>query len=188
MTQYYQTKETALEYIELAKGYDGRELIKRLNLFLPKQTTLLELGSGPGTDLNFLKDQYQVTGSDFSKVFLKILSKEYPTIPLLELNAVTLNTTKKFNGIYSNKVLQHLTIDELKKSIQSQCQILTEEGIICHSFWKGEGNEEFGGVLHQYYNEATLFVLFSDLFDVLVVENYTELEKNDSLLLIARKK
>ena len=45
--KYYHTKESVQEYIRLAQGVNGEGLIKRLNEFLPSQSVMLELGSGP---------------------------------------------------------------------------------------------------------------------------------------------
>lgn len=39
----------------MAEGYDGEELIKILKEYLPEKSTLLELGMGPGKDLDILK-------------------------------------------------------------------------------------------------------------------------------------
>ena len=54
--KFYHTKESVEQYIKIAEGYDGSELIEKLQKFLPNNSTLLELGSGPGTDLKILKD------------------------------------------------------------------------------------------------------------------------------------
>ena len=54
MTDYYYfTKQTVNEYIKMAKGFDGRDLIEKLKGFLPEHSSVLELGSGPGVDLDF---------------------------------------------------------------------------------------------------------------------------------------
>jgi ubiquinone/menaquinone biosynthesis C-methylase UbiE len=67
---YYDEIDNVREYIEMAEGYDGRELIEVLKQYLPKGASILELGMGPGKDLDLLSQTYQVTGSDNSQVFL----------------------------------------------------------------------------------------------------------------------
>lgn len=57
----------------MAKGYNGRELIAVLNKYLPAGAMVLELGMGPGKDLNLLAQRYTVTGSDTSREFLAAL-------------------------------------------------------------------------------------------------------------------
>jgi SAM-dependent methyltransferase len=185
---YYKTKESVEEYIQLAKDVDGRQLIEKLEQFLPAGSTLLELGSGPGTDWKILNEIYKVVGSDNSSEFLKHLKAKNPNGEFLELDAVTLTTDKKFDGIYSNKVLHHLSDEELLDSVKSQYEILNHGGIICHSFWKGEGTEIFKGLFVNYHNELDVKETFSEYFEIILIEEYKEFEEDDSLLFIARKK
>jgi len=185
---YYNDKESVDQYIEMAKDVNGGALIDKLKTFLPAGSSVLELGSGPGTDWKILCKDYIVTGSDNSYEFLKRLISNYPKGNFLQLDAVSLDTELKFHAIYSNKVLHHLTDEELQKSIQKQAQILNPQGIVCHSFWKGEGTEIFNGLFVNYHSEDNLQQLLNDLFDVLIFESYAEFEKGDSILLIAKKK
>ena len=48
-------------------------------------------------------------------MFVDKYKKENPEADLLKLDAVTLTTNKMFDCIYSNKVLHHLTREDLKK-------------------------------------------------------------------------
>ena len=64
--EYYKTKESAAEYIRLAKDVNGGELIEKLKEFLPSNSIVLEIGSGPGSDWNILNEDYEVVGSDNS--------------------------------------------------------------------------------------------------------------------------
>ena len=52
--EYYKTKESFEEYIDLAKDVNGRQLIEKLVEILPPGSILLEIGSGPGTDWKIL--------------------------------------------------------------------------------------------------------------------------------------
>jgi cyclopropane fatty-acyl-phospholipid synthase-like methyltransferase len=185
---YYKTKESVEEYIKLAKDVDGGQLIEKLNNYLPSNSLLLEIGSGPGTDFQILKKDYRVVGSDYSTEFLSRLISSNIKGEFLNLDAVTLRTDKKFDGIYSNKVLQHLKDEELRKSILRQDDLLNFNGIICHSFWKGEGEEVFKGLLVNYQTDESLRILFKNNFEILLLEEYNEFEDGDSLLLIGKKK
>ena len=188
MSEYYKTKDSVEEYISLAKDVNGAALIKKLINFLPLKSTLLELGSGPGTDWKILSQSYKVVGSDFSKEFLDHLRANNSGATFLELDASTLNTSEVYDGIYSNKVLHHLTNEQLQNSMKRQYEILTDGGIICNSFWKGEGSEEFKGMFVNYHTEDELRKVFHVSFEILLLENYAEFEEGDSILLIARKK
>ena len=185
---YYKTEESVQEYITLAKDVNGRALIEKLKQVLPKKSSLLEIGSGPGTDWNILNETYTVTGSDNSTEFIKHLTTANPDGTFLELDAITLETDMTFDGIYSNKVLHHLKDDELKTSVEQQYNILNPGGIICHSFWKGEGSEIFKGLFVNYHEEVSLRKFFEPSFELLSITAYKEFDDNDSLLLIAKKK
>lgn len=187
-TSYYKTKESVEEYIHLAEGVNGGELIEKLTNFLPSNSSLLEIGSGPGTDWNILNKDFEVVGSDNSKEFLRHLVARNPNDCFLELDAVTLITDRRFDGIYSNKVLHHLKDDELVHSIKRQHEILNPNGIVCHSFWKGEGSEIFKGLFVNYHMVDALKMFFKDHFEILLIEEYAEFEDGDSVLMIAEKK
>lgn len=188
MGEYYKTKASAKEYIKLAKGIDGKQLIDQFAKVLPAQSKLLEIGSGPGSDWKILNKAFKVTGSDNSKEFLRHLRTENPDGHFLELDAVTLDTDKKFDGIYSNKVMHHLNDAELLKSIRRQCEILKPSGIICHSFWKGEGFEVFKGLFVNYHNEESLTEIFQPYVELMSVQHYKEFEDGDSILIIGKRK
>lgn len=188
MGDYYQTRESVKEYIQMAKGVDGRQLIDKLKQFLPAHSNVLELGSGPGTDWKLLIKTYQTVGSDNSEEFLRHLKVTNPEGRFLELDAVTLDTKHKFEGIYSNKVLHHLADEDLSKSILRQHELLKPGGIICHSFWTGEGSETFKGLFVNYHTFSSLKRFFGAYFDLLLTEPYAEFETEDSLLMIAKRK
>lgn len=188
MNGYYKTKESVEEYIKLAKDVSGKQLIEKFELVLPSKSDVLEIGSGPGTDWDILNNSYNTTGSDNSIEFLNHLRSEYPNEEFLEIDAITIETDKKFDGIYSNKVLHHLKNNELIDSAKRQSEILNDNGIICHSFWKGEGSEIFKGLFVNYHTKAKLEEYFQDFFDILSIDSYHEFEDDDSLLLIGKKK
>lgn len=185
---YYKTKDSVLEYIKLAKDVNGILLINTFASFIPKNSKVLEIGSGPGTDWKILSENFQVTGSDNSQVFLDHLTKSNPTGKFIQLDAKVLDTNEMFDGIYSNKVLHHLTDQELIDSISNSTKILNKNSIICHSFWKGQGSEIFKGLFVNYHSKKDIERYFAKKFDILVLEEYKEFEDNDSLVLLARKK
>lgn len=186
--EYYKTKESVKEYIELAKDVNGAELIEKLKQVLPLKSDLLEIGSGPGTDWAILNESYTVTGSDNSSEFLNHLIAKYPNGEFLNMDAITIKCEKTFDGIYSNKVLHHLKDNELIKSIKRQSEILNIDGIICHSFWKGKDFEIFKGLYVNYHDEEKIKDIFKDYFEILSIKSYQEFEEGDSILLIGKKK
>lgn len=186
--EYYHTKESVEEYIKSAEDVDSRDLIEKFKLVLPQNSQILEIGSGPGTDWKILSSTFRVIGSDNSSIFIDYLRKNNPGGKFIELDAITLDTNMKFEGIYSNKVLHHLRDSDLVDSINRQYKLLMPGGIICHSFWKGEGSEVFKGMFVNYQSEETLKEMFQDYFEIVSIEYYEEFENSDSLLIIGRKR
>jgi len=186
--EYYKTKESVNEYIKLAKDVSGIDLIERLKKHLASHSLLLEIGSGPGTDWEILRDTFDVIGSDNSEEFLSHLKTKFPKGEFHLIDASSLEIDKTMDGIYSNKVLHHLKDDELTKSIQRQHEILNKDGIICHSFWKGEGSEIFKGLFVNYHTHESIQNHFEEHFEIILSEDYAEFDENDSILVIAKKK
>lgn len=186
--KFYHTAKSVDQYITLAEGFDGAELVAQLRKHLPDGSAVLELGMGGGKDLDILLKNYKATGSDLSPIFVERYRKKHPDVALLVLDAVSITTTHTFDAIYSNKVLHHLTNEELVQSVQRQTEILNDQGILCHSFWNGEGDTAEGGLLHNYYSVNEIEEVFTRSFHLLHLETYKEMERDDSILLIGRKK
>lgn len=185
---FFDTEQGVEQYIKIAEGYDGAELIKILQEHLSENSTVLELGIGPGKDLEILKKIYTVTGSDKSQVFLDKYKEKYQDSDLLLLDAVMIQTNRKFDCIYSNKVLHHLTKEDLKKSLQRQKDVLNSRGIAFHSFWKGSKVEKMKDLLFTYYEIEDLRKMAESDFEILVIKTYTEMEKDDSIYTVLRKR
>ena len=187
MMGFFDTDTGVEEYIKMAEGYDGEELIKVLKEFLPPKSTVLELGMGPGKDLGILHRNFSVTGSDNSQAFLDRYKKQNPNVDLLKLDAITIHTGRTFDCIYSNKVLHHLTRDDLKKSLRRQKEVLNPNGLAFHSFWRGDNDENYDGLLFTKYQIDGLKKMIGDTFDILALNIYTEMEKNDSVYAVLKK-
>ena len=175
------------EYINMSMVYDGKELIEILKLYLKPGSSLLELGMGPGKDLDILSENYKVTGSDFSTLFLELYWKSHPDTDLLRIDAVELKTERKFDCIYSNKVLHHIRKTELEESFKNQLRILSIDGLVFHTFWLGDKEENHHGLRCIYYTPDNLMKLIPKNFEVLKIEKYKELEENNSFYIILRK-
>jgi len=185
---FYDKIENVKTYMQMCEGYDPTELITLLKKYLEKGSTLLELGMGPGNDLDVLKNDFTVTGSDITEHFLTLYKEKSPTSDIMKLDAISLETNRRFDCIYSNKVLMHLTTEDLRKSIINQKNILNANGLICHTFWKGTSQEYMEGTLFQNYLEDDLLTLFHKEFELLYIESFKELEDDDSIVLIMKAK
>ncbi len=185
---YYDDAKNVASYIKMAEGYDGTALVQVLTQYLPVGSAVLELGMGPGKDLALLAQHYVVTGSDRSPMFLDRYRADHPDADLLQLDAATLATERRFDGIYSNKVLYHLTVDELRHSFARQAAVLNPQGIALHSFWRGEGEENLHGLHFVYYDVEGLCDLASPAFDILEASLYGEAEEDDSICLVLQRR
>ena len=185
---FFDTEEGVHEYLEMAKGHDGRELIEKLSEYLPADSTILELGMGPGTDLEILSKRYEVTGSDNSNLFIETYRRVNPEADLMLLDAVTLETDRRFDCLFSNKVLHHLQRADLESSIPRQAELLEDGGLLAHAFWYGSKIEEHGGLHFQYYEESDLEEMFGEYFDVVLMEHYEELDPGDSIFIVLKKR
>lgn len=184
---YYHNEENVQQYIAMADGYDGRDLVAKLTEYLPAGSSVLELGMGPGKDLALLGEHFQVTGSDFSPVFVERYRAAFPAADVMLLDAATLETDRRFDAIYSNKVLYHLSRQQLAQSFQRQAALLNAGGILLHSFWLGEGEEEFSGLRSVYYTEEALREVIGDEYEAIEFGRYAEMEPDDSLYAVLKK-
>lgn len=184
---FYDDDETANQYIAMAEGFDGRELITALAAHVSAGARVLEIGMGPGVDLDLLRQRYQATGSDFSAFFIDRYRALHPDADLLRLDAVSLQTDRQFDCIYSNKVLHHLNEADLRLSLQRQVDLLGNGGHVLHTFWRGDGMKEMHGLKFFYRTEAQLRAHFADHFEIVDLVTYAELDADDSIYVLARK-
>jgi len=185
---YYDSSDNVKSYIKICADYDGSHLYTVLEKHASKDSTLLELGMGPGNDLDHFAQQYAVTGSDLSAEFLNHAEEQYPHLPLLQLDALIIDTPQQFDVVYSNKVLHHLTLDELKRSCQRQQNVIALNGLFAHTFWIGDKMSEMHvhGLFTLYHQRDLLVSLISDYFEIVELLDYAEFEENDSLFIVAR--
>ena len=153
---------------------------------MPEGAYILEIGMGPGVDLKILNKYFQASGSDTSMFFLDRYHNADPNADLIHFDAVDLDTGRSFGCIYSNKVLHHLTDEDLTNPLRRQKAVLSNTGFIMHSFWRGTGNEEHCGLKFVCQTEASLRLLVGKVFDIVDIAVYMKMEENDSLYVLAR--
>lgn len=185
---YFDDEKNVEEYVKMAEGYDGRELIAILKKHLRTGSSVLELGMGPGKDFEILSESFQVTGSDNSKAFLDRYKKRNASADLVLIDAVKMGIDRRFDCIFSNKVLHHLTLEDLKKSLKNQWEVLNAKGILFHSLWYGDKEEEMSDMHFVYYTEETFGEIIGGEYEILETKKYTELDKDDSMYVVLRKR
>ena len=184
----YDTPEGADEYAAMAEGYDGRTHIDRLNELLRPGSDVLELGIGPGVDLDMLAETFTVVGSDLSQAFLDRYARIRPDADLMRLDAITIDTDRHFDAIYTNKVLHHLTTEQLHRSLQRQAQVIRPDGLLLHGLWAGTTADDYGGLHDQRYSPETIEAVIPDTLEIVECMFYPEMETDDSLRVVLRPK
>jgi SAM-dependent methyltransferase len=185
---FYDSPYNVEQYIEVADGYDGQALIEKMRRYLAPGSTVLEIGMGPGVDLDILGRWFDASGSDTSDIFLQRYRATHPGASVLKLDAVTLETDRRFDGIFSNKVLHHMNPTEQATSFRRQAGILNPGGYAFHSFWYGDDVEEFEELLFHQHTEASIRGLVEAYFEVIELRRYTEMETEDSSFVILKRR
>jgi len=174
------------EYEKMCNDYDGTELYKILSNHLKENSTLLELGCGPGNGITNLQKHYSVTGSDLSDEFIKRCKKKFNDLFFIKLDAISIKSDKTYDCIFSNKVLHHLTKEELEKSFKRQQKVIKSNGIFAHTFWIGDKEFTMEGMLFVYHNREKLLSIISHYFTILERYDYKEFEDGDSIFIVAQ--
>ena len=185
---FYEKKSNVDHYINFTPSHDGTLLVDLLVKNLAEGDSVIELGMGPGKDFSLLSNYFQVTGSDYSKLFLEIYREKHENADLMHLDARTLETERKFDAIFSNKALIHFSSEELQLSFNRQHQLLNDNGLILHSFWYGERTSVFNDLTLVEHNEKDLSDMLENLFDILDIKQHAKMSENDSIYVLARKK
>ncbi|GIQ83715.1 hypothetical protein KIPB_005073 [Kipferlia bialata] len=192
-TPFFEDQTNVDKYIASCEGCDGYHLVDTLVSECKVQgvdtaaSSVLELGSGPGTDGKYLSSFFKDTLlSDHSSLFVKRLQS-------LGLSAVTVDASDinlppaSRDVVFSNKVLQHLDFPSFRASFQSQHRLLKEGGLACHSLWYGTDSMMTGTLLHQYHTEETLATAIKGLFTVVSMHRYEEFEPEDSMVVVLKR-
>ena len=148
---------------------------------------ILEIGSGTGHDYKKLREKYNITGSDYSDSFLQLLNKKFKNDKFLKLNALSMDIDEKFDVIYSNKVLHHLTPEQLKISLENQYNCLNENGLLFHALWQGSVKKSAPKEMPDVKYEFQDIEILKGKFKIKEFITYKERSANDSFIVILEK-
>ena len=177
---FYLDKTKAHKYLEMREGLDGRILVEHLRSVLKNGSSVLELGMGPGSDLLLLARHFRVVGSDYSPHFIKAFEKSHSGFKLELLDAVSIETDSVFDCIYSNKVLHHLELDQMRASLQRQIEVVRPGGVLMHSFWLGNDTACSEGMIFKKNKRGLIVDLLSGAGRITKSGTYTEMNSKDS--------
>ncbi|MCF8378350.1 MAG: class I SAM-dependent methyltransferase [Bacteroidales bacterium] len=184
---YFDDNKNVDDYIRMADGYDGCQVVKVLERYLPPGSSVLEVGIGPGKDLTLLGVKFKVCGSDLSQLFVDMYLNQNKDVEVFQLDAVEMNIQRKFDCIYSNKVLHCIDQNSFRKSLVNQSKVLNKGGLLCHTLWYGDKMVLAKGERYYYYSEKTILNYIPSGMNIIHSETYQEMDENDSLLIILKK-
>lgn len=110
------------------------DIISILREELPRFKKVLELGSQKGDDLKLLNEYFEVVASEDTKVKTRYLKDEFIDIRVILLDAISMDTHKKFDCIYSKNIFDNNSLYEISQSFENQKKVLNKEGLIFHIF------------------------------------------------------
>lgn len=114
-------------------------LLNKSNL---ENTTILDLGCGPGQDSLYLNSKgFRTLGVDLSLDLLKIASEKVPDSSFLKLDIENEldKIISKYAGIWACASLLHIKRELFNKVIIDLYNLLVDNGILFLSMMKGEG-------------------------------------------------
>ncbi len=188
---YFMNEDNVETYKTTLVGYDASWIIGKLSEHLDKGKDILELGMGTGLDYELMCENYNVLGTDSSPIFVEQYKTKNPYSNVMLLDAREIRLDKKFDCIFSNKVLHLLSKDDFIKSLGEQYNSLNDDGIIFMTLWHGEYNVYwlFDDTFRvTYYGVKDIENIVANQFNIVKIEMYTEIEDNDSLLVVLTKK
>ena len=187
---FFQDRDSVDQYTQMMEGYDNTFVIGAVENILPFHATLLELGMGTGLDLVSLSKKYKVVGSDYAPLFIADF-QEKSNLEVCVLDAIQVDINRKFDCIYSNKVLQHLSPEDFVTSLKNQCNHLNHKGIIFMTLWHGSYREEYeqdGQLRFVYYDKNSLEKIIPSSLSFQFLLLYSEFEDDDSMAVVLGKK
>ncbi|MGL5820416.1 MAG: methyltransferase domain-containing protein [Sarcina sp.] len=181
----FKDKESVEKFLKRTKTYDGRVALI-LRSYLKKGASVVNIGINNGKDYEVLSQNYDTIAVDSSEDFINIYKDINRSAEVYKVDDVKLNLNAKYDCIFSNKYLNHLTLEELRESFKNQVEILNDGGKIFHFFGEGVGELHLSGVKLNLYNEDDLRSVLPDSLEIVKVSKYF-LDNRFSYVVIKKK-
>lgn len=152
--KFWDNKKDPLHTQSNSKYY--KDYGKEISTLIPSNvSTVLELGCGSGSlyePLGFDKLASYV-GIDLSEGMLQEFNSMYPDIVLHQGSADSYKDSNLYDLIFTNGVIQYLSLDMLKRQIKNALTMLNDGGMIIHSSipWKAMRRNYIAGKLMPPY-------------------------------------
>jgi len=192
--QSYQEK--VQEYIAAARPEINpavRVLINTSLDLIPRSGMILEVGSGPGKEAEYILSKgFDVECSDAVPNFVEILQKK--GFKTRMLNLLTQDIGGMYDMIFANAVLLHFNPEETQFVSQKICGALNKNGIFTVRVKKGNGAfwsvEKLGKPRYFYHWDPAEFRIMLEKCGFQIVsltESYTEHNDTNWIGIIAQK-
>ncbi|CAG37491.1 class I SAM-dependent methyltransferase [Desulfotalea psychrophila] len=109
--------------------------------FLTENSSILDLGCGPGNNANFLLKAdrgYQIEGVDLSAQMIELAKKNAPDTNFRVQDIRTITSDKMYNAIIASFCIVHLADQETSSLIEKIAKMLKENGHLYLSFMEGK--------------------------------------------------
>ena len=127
----------AKEYFNQTVSVDMSEIAERFLEFVKPGGRIIDIGVGSGRDVLYFKEKgYQVEGIDASFELCKLAS-EYTGVEIKCEKVQNWHPVHKYDGIWANASLVHLTVDEIEEFLLRMPQLLFDDGSAYLSFKSG---------------------------------------------------
>ena len=145
--------------------------------FANRKKNALDVGCGAGGRfINRLERYgYRVTGLDASAEMIRLARHNHPSAELVHANVAQWETEEKFDFILAWDSLFHLPFSAQEPVLKKLCQMLSDGGILIHSFGDAEGehSDQWHGQEFPYGSigiDENLRVLLGEGMSILHVE------------------
>lgn len=127
----------ALQYYENTVGVDMSAICERFLKYIPSNGRIIDVGAGSGRDIKYFKDRgYDVEGIDASDEMCRLAS-EYTGVEVECKRIQDWKPKYKYDGIWANASLPHLSYDEMKEFIIRASEYLVSGGVLYISLKNG---------------------------------------------------
>ena len=103
----------------------------------PEAKTLLDVACGTGVHLSHFKNQFEVTGLDFTPELLNIARERLPEVPLHQGDMRNFDLGEQFDVVtcFGNSIGYMTTVDDLLSSLQSLSRHVAPRGVLLIEPW-----------------------------------------------------
>jgi SAM-dependent methyltransferase len=100
--------------------------------FLPKGSTVLDVGCGGGFKTNYIAEKgYVPFGIDFSEKMIEIAKRQFPHLPFEVMNVEEIDKlSDTFNGVFAQAVLLHIPKNNVREILKKLKSKVNENGFL----------------------------------------------------------